>query len=357
MQIFVNIAVTFVLSFWPVMFMMSPMMFDAPGSVNDKNAIVNLMLVMCYPVGLFFILGITGIHYFGISGYKLAAASTVIIAFAFSIFGYYGLLLNAIKGIASSGYSVVVDKVYFDGKPIQGVDSQTFIFPAADKMRSAYSYYARDKQHLYYRGKVVKDALAEDIHEVENSRGLYWHNNKQVLYDDKVLHGATPENFSPYKDFTGWARSDTGHEFNVFSYGKQLPTVDGESFAPLNDFYARDKNKIFFKDELILPGADAASFRLLSEHDFARDKNHVYYLSSKQPFIIGDADPASFEVFDRGYAKDKNNIFHVKQFAMVEKLGQADVASFEVTEYDEANRSEARDAKHYYFDGKIVGDR
>lgn len=355
MQIFINIAVTFALMFWPIMFMMSPMMFDAPGSDNNKSTVISLMLVLCYPIGIFLLLGITGTPYFGTGTFKLAGISAVIIAIAFSMFGYYGLLSNALRGIASSGYSVVDDSAYYDGKLIDGADSQSFrIF---DEQDYRYSPYARDKHHLFYSGKIVDGALAEDIHEIENSRGMYWRNSRQVIYDDKVLPGANPDSFAVFEGFTGWAFSDNGDQYNVFSYGSPLPAVDRNSFVPLDDFHARDKDRIFNKQDTILPEADAASFELLADHSFARDRHHVYYLSTNQPFAVEGADPASFEVLERGYARDRNNIYVVEQYVNVLKLEQAHADSFEVTQYDDVTKSEAKDAKHYYYDGKIVGDR
>ena len=356
MQIIINIVATFILAFWPLMFMMSPMMFDAPGSENSKTTIISMMLILCYPIILFLLLGIFGINYFGVNSFKLAQISAVVIAIAFLLFGYYGLLFNALRGIASSGYSVVNDKAYYDGRAIKGADSQTFtIFK--DKYRYSYSDYARDKHHLYCNGKVVEGALAEDVVAIENSEQMYWRNSQQVIYEDRILKGAVADRFIAYRGFTGWACSDNDDAFNVYSYGVLLPAVDKDSFKPFNDFYAKDKDHVFKKEKVILPEADAASFELMEDHDFGRDKNHVYYVSTKQPFVVKDADPASFEMLERGYARDRNHIYVIEQYEDVRILEQAHVDSFEVTQYDDATKSEARDVNHYYYDGKIVGAR
>jgi hypothetical protein len=143
----------------------------------------------------------------------------------------------------------------------------------------------------------------------------------------------------------------------VFSYGLPLPAVDKATFTPLSDEVAKDKEHIFERQIQILAEADTATFAQMENSDFAKDKNHIYYIATKLPFAVKDADPGSFEILERGYAKDKNSIYRVHQYQSVEKLKQADVASFEATQYDAATKSEARDANHYYFAGKVVGDR
>ena len=47
----------------------------------------------------------------------------------------------------------------------------------------------------------------------------------------------------------------------------------------------------------------------------------------------------------------------VHQYESIQPLEQADVASFEVTGYDDTSKSEARDKNYFYYDGKIVANR
>jgi hypothetical protein len=356
MKIFIHIVVTFVLMFWPIMFMMSPMAFDAPGSDNNKGNIVGMMLTLCYPIGLFLILGMFGVNYFGVNSFKLALISTAIILIAFSLFGYFGLLSNALRGIANSGYSVVGETVYNDGKPIEGADGKTFKI-LDSRRHSSRSHYALDKNHLYYDGKIVEDALAEDIVEAGSGGSDYFRNSQQVIYRDMVLQGAVADRFAVFDRFTDWAYSASEGEYNVYYRGVLLPTVERDAFAPLNDFFATDKKRIFEGHTVVLMQADAASFELMSDHDFGKDNNHVYYLGVTQPIIVQDADPVSFEVLERGYARDRNHVFVIEQYTNVVKLEQADIDTFEVTRYDDATKSEARDVNHYYYGGKIVGTR
>lgn len=356
MQIIINIVLTFMLMFWPILLMMSPMMFDAPGSENDKSHATSMMLVLCYPIGIFILLWMFGGSYFGYGGFKLVVISSVIVVSALSVFGYFGMLLNLHKGIANSGYSVVDQNVYYDGKLLEGADGETFNTLASERRRDAPEY-ATDKNFLYYSGKVVEGASIKQLKNKVINMDEYWLNNEQVIYDGKILPDANPAEFSGFEGFTGWVYSISDGRYIVYSYGVPLPGVDKLTFSPLNDFIAKDKHHVFEKHNLILNNVDAVTFELLEDHDFARDKNYIYYISTKQPFAVEGIDPDSFEILDRGYLKDKNNVYHVVQYERIEKMEQADVETFEATQYDDVNKSEATDAKHYYYDGLVVGDR
>lgn len=85
--------------------------------------------------------------------------------------------------------------------------------------------------------------------------------------------------------------------------------------------------------------ADAGSFEVLSNRDFAKDQGHAYF----QGRLISGADPDSFEVLsERGYSKDRQHVF-----LDVEKVIFANPATFELLEYPYA-----RDA-HYLFCGNL----
>ena len=344
------------LMFWPILLMMSPMMFDAPGSENNKSHATSMMLILCYPIGLFILLWMFGGSYFGFSGFKLVVISSVIVVSAFSVFGYFGMLLNLNKGIANSGYSVVEKNAYYNGKLLKDADGETFNTLDAEHRMSA-SEYAMDKKSLYYYGKIVAGARVEPLTKKVISMDVYWLSSEQVIYNGKILPDANPAEIAGFEGFSGWVYSINEGRYLVYSYAVPLPAVDQITFTPLNDFIAKDKHHVYEKHNLILKDADAMTFELFENHDFARDKNQLYYMSTKEPFAVEGVAPDSFEILLRGYVKDKNSVYHVVQYERLEKIEQADVATFEATQYDDINKSEARDVKHYYYDGVIVGDR
>ncbi len=356
-QTTVNIITTIAIMFWPLMFMTSPMMFDAPGSENDKSNVVILMLILCYPAVLFLFLWITGSSYFGIKASTMLVISCVVITTGFALFGYFGMLYNLYRGIANTGYSVVNDNVYYDAKPIKGADAKSFGLLNENSFGHFNRSYARDRQNLYYRGKALEGVIPDALEMKKLAGNTYLINKSQVIYYDKILPGAEPETFGDFDGFDNWTFSDNHNQYIVYSGSTPLPAVDKSTFKPLSSTIAKDHQHIFSQHTRILPEADTASFELLEDTDFARDNMHVYYLSTNEPFVIQGADPATFQVLDRGYLKDKNYVYHVQQYESVDKVEIADVDSFKVTHYDEDNKSEAFDKNHYYYDAKIVGDR
>lgn len=176
--------------------------------------------------------------------------------------------------------------------------------------------------------------------------------------------------------------------------------ADAASFQALDRTFAKDRSTVYV-DGRALPEADPASFVLLDRPDFARDRDHVYqrdrvlsddpvhfellggnlakdgeavywsdgsvlsddpahfgivsdtdhYLFTKDSrtvhvngIPIGDADPATFGVLARGYARDDGGIFY-----FTDRIPDADAASFEVLQ-----GSFARDARHAYWMGKAI---
>ena len=106
MQIAINISITFAFMFWPIIFMMSPMMLGAPGADNDKSQVISVMLFLSYPIGISLLLWIFGGSYFGVKGFKLTIICVAVIVIGFALFGYFGTLSNLAKGIANTGYSI-----------------------------------------------------------------------------------------------------------------------------------------------------------------------------------------------------------------------------------------------------------
>ncbi len=357
MQITLNIIVSLAFMFWPFIFMMSPMMLDAPGSENNKANLTFIVLLLSYPIGISLLLWLFGGNYFGVNGLVLSIISTIVVVIAFSIFGYFGMLSNLARGIANSGYSIADNRVYYDGKLIEGADSGSFVILENDRYSFSISRYARDENYFYNDGVIVEGVISDNLQKTDINGDTYWQNSTQIIYGDQILAGANPDSFAGFEGFGGWAYSISNEQYFVYIYGKRLPDVDRKSFTPLNEFIAKDKNHIFEKENIILLGADAQSFELCDDHDFGKDNDHVYYMAHLQPFSIKDIDVESFEILDRGFLRDRNHIYYTHQYKSIEKLEQVDAASFEVTAYDESTNSDARDKNHYYYGEKIMGNR
>lgn len=80
-------------------------------------------------------------------------------------------------------------------------------------------------------------------------------------------------------------------------------TCDSKTFIALNDLYAKDKNRVYFRPQLVnhfevwvVEGADPISFELVERCSPGHgiDNERVYYMSE----ILEDKDPFVFDTFD-----------------------------------------------------------
>ncbi|MGR3980578.1 DKNYY domain-containing protein [Pseudoalteromonas sp. 1181_04] len=361
MHLLLSIITTFALMAWPLMVMMSPMMLAAPGAVDNKAAVLSVMLFLLFPVGIFILFGLFGINYLGINSFLLAKISAVVVCIVFVVFGYSSLFINMIKGVPNSGYAVVNNTVYFSGTVISGADPDSFItYDSKDyENEHSTSLYASDNHSFYYFGKRVSDVDPRNIKGQLISHKLYWLNDTQVVLRNQIIEAANPRTFSNFDDdFPQWNYSETEGKYTVYYDDEILKAVDFDSFTPLFSGYAKDKNHIFYGENIIVPEADLQTFEILTtSYEFARDKSNIYYLSGNETSAINGLDPDSFEEIERNYIKDKSGVYHYSQSDGVQRIYDADVESFAVTDYDESTNSDALDKKHYYMRGEIVSSR
>ncbi|MDZ4236396.1 MAG: DKNYY domain-containing protein, partial [Dietzia sp.] len=99
-------------------------------------------------------------------------------------------------------------------------------------------------------------------------------------------------------------RDDTGYYLNPFP-GKvfELSGADPSSFEVFDRTYARDDANVYINGHL-LPGAQADSFELLKRPGFSRDGGRVY--QHDRPISV---DPDNFELLDSGLAKDSTTVY------------------------------------------------
>ncbi len=76
---------------------------------------------------------------------------------------------------------------------------------------------------------------------------------------------------------------------------KEIP-ADRETFIPINWDFAKDKNKVFFKN-IVLKNVDHTSFGWHNELDLPKDKNHLYQKTTNSNIlsIVPDIDPQTYE--------------------------------------------------------------
>jgi hypothetical protein len=101
-------------------------------------------------------------------------------------------------------------------------------------------------------------------------------------------------------DTAGYHVSDDAvYYLNAFP-GKafQLDGADAATFQVFDRTYARDQSTVYV-DGRVLPGADAETFELIDRPEMAKDAAHVFVRDR----ILSD-DPANFELLQGGLAKD-----------------------------------------------------
>ncbi len=107
-----------------------------------------------------------------------------------------------------------------------------------------------------------------------------------------------------------------------------IPGADAASFRVLdNENFAADHQQVYLQGNPI-PGADPASFEVLHKMGYARDKNHAYLDRERVLF----ADPATFQVLDFPYARDARRVF-CGTLPMPD-IEPAEVEAFRVTNTD-----------------------
>lgn len=339
------------LLFWPMVMMMSPMALDAPGSENNADHVISLIIFLCYPIGLGALYWIFGAELFGISGRTLTLVATVIVVLALSVFGYGSMLKNALSGIPSSGYGNVNNQVYYNARPVAEADSDTFEVLSST---SYYGGYARDAQHVYSRGELLPDADPLTFRPLDEYEE-YWVDAQGVYLGGKQLPGANPAIFKRLPDAWNHASSYAVSADTLYYEAERIGEVNPDEVSVIWSYLAKDKQRIYYMDRIILPMADAATFAMMPDTDeYARDKSAVYDLIGERSAPIAGADPASIQVLKRGYLKDANHIYYRHSHEPTQILHDVDYDSFVVTDWDDETQSEARDRYALYMNGKVV---
>jgi DKNYY family len=140
----------------------------------------------------------------------------------------------------------------------------------------------------------------------------------------------------------------------VWTFEDQPITLQpGEHLTPLIASFAKTSRHGYFRG-LPLESSDGSSFEALDEH-FAKDQQWVYYCdahrvsqdyftSPRRRVKVLEADPASFRILVRGYARDASKLFFEGQQFPVKDLN-----SFEILEY-----GFARDRISGYYQQTII---
>ncbi len=179
-------------------------------------------------------------------------------------------------------------------------------------------------------------------------------------------------------DKTKWSEENSGEYLGGNFYKKdgeiycmdlKVEGVDLETFKVLSDEesyagygFAKDKSHIYFSHAVCLGfecgctnafpvlGVDVDSFKIIKNEEeytpapIVLDKNNVYCSQDKMT-IIKDADPATFEIIEYHYRRDKNYIF-----IECEKVENSDSESFEFLDNDSSGYAKDKNNVYYQYD-------
>ena len=91
----------------------------------------------------------------------------------------------------------------------------------------------------------------------------------------------------------------------------------------LNENYRIEDGEIYYINRKI-EGADAKTFEIFEDNEYAKDKNNVYY----NEYVLNEADPKSFKSLSKissGLGKDKNNLYFFEY-----KVNNIDIKTLEI---------------------------
>lgn len=355
MSIVVNVISTMLLFFWPLMLMMSPMMFDAPGSENQRSHVFFVMLILSYPIGLASLYWVLGGSFWGLSGRTFTLLATIIVVGAFTVFGYGTLLKNSVRGIANSGYDVVNTQVYYNAQLLPSANAKQF-----ELLDSSYGRggYARDDRSVFYRGEPIPNADPSSFAVLDDD-GEYWHDKHRIYLDGEALDGVSSGAFVRIQDAWGhatdYALAQQGGQSILYYRQHRIAEVVADDVVVLWPHIAKDQHRIYYMQHIILPMADAASFEMLpNSNEYGRDQNAVYDVLYEQSGVIEGANPNTITLLGRGYLKDAERVYYRLGYEPTQVLVDADVHSFVVTDWDEATQSEARDRSSLFMRGQVI---
>lgn len=277
--------------------------------------------------------------------------------------GSFQVLCESVSDI--SAYAKDADHVYFRGDTLEGADPQTFM-PLYNADGSCRDYYAKDSQHVYYARDIISNRPAsfvpmspeEDLFS-DGVNTFRWgelvasttSQGTSILVD---LQGRT----SGYSKDSSLVYFETGPDHYEVVQGADVQTftVLTCGVAPGDDgcetFYAKDKNRAYI-DNKVWEGVDLATLAYVGGN-VMKDANHVYYanyLDDPSCVACKEADSATFVYLGMGtyagYFKDKNQVYSWRF-----PVESADPATFKVvsgqTAYD------AQDKNHKYSYGRVV---
>ncbi|MEO6286201.1 MAG: DKNYY domain-containing protein [Dyadobacter sp.] len=240
--------------------------------------------------------------------------------------------------LSKSGYHISDDKVYYfgglsSGPAIELIGADPKSFKNLDEQGFPEGSYGKDKQHVYFEGKLISNANASSLVRL---KGYFSRDQDHVFYLNQILSD-DPDHFEFIDDNV---HKDCKHVY----WSDKIISDDPASFKLIGQSggssYYKDQLGILANDTRI-PGADAESFKPLA-HGYSMDKSKVYLMESTQLQEVPNAEPSSFKVLNAFYTSDSQHVFWRGK-----PLPDSDPSTFEILNEESHCSRDKKQAYHW----------
>lgn len=174
--------------------------------------------------------------------------------------------------------------------------------------------WARDKHHVFNREKIIENADPETVVVLN-----------QYHAKDKYHYIMGSKAFKNDSTFILFPNLMAKNKEGVYQRGgTKLKDADPETFIYLNDYYSKDKDRVFHEGFKPFE-ADAATFKAVGKERFGYDKSYVFFRNSR----ITSANPATWQLMTDYYSKDQQSVYYCSKIIV-----EADAATFKVIEIE-----------------------
>ncbi|MCX6799851.1 MAG: DKNYY domain-containing protein, partial [Candidatus Falkowbacteria bacterium] len=200
----------------------------------------------------------------------------------------------------NADYSIKNNQVYYQDKALANANPAKFMI-VSEK-------YSSDGVLVFHEDKLIEGV---DVKTFNVLPGTEYASDINFIYHPQYPDGtigkiALIKNSADKPEIIG--RTFARYQNKVYCGSYELAGADAASFQSMSQFYAKDSQKVYSADCVILDGLNASSAALIKEMEkqaYIKDAQSVFFLSKK----IEGADPSSFTVLNNGYAKDAHAFY------------------------------------------------
>lgn len=227
----------------------------------------------------------------------------------------------------------------------------SFLFGCSDS-----SSYKKENGQWYYKDVLLEAEPNGSLKPLDEYFAL---DSRNVFYRNAVIPGSDAASFTALSEHYA---KDKAHVYYCETYRKGqeyyavlhnrisvISDADPLTFTYLESNYAKDRSKAFYEGKSF-PVRDATTFKML-EYGFAKDTLRGYYLQTE----IAESHGMTFVSLDNEYSKDAQNVYFSTMQTRTDSASvpitwivqNAASSSFEVLE-----KGYAKDHKNVFYKGK-----